>query len=200
MWASLLWLLACTHGGFTAVQGHGVLDKATHHHLILTASEGYLDIEVNLALPPEPAASQRRLLDADGDGTITATETAHYLEHKIPRLPDRILLKVDGEPVPLFELYRPEIDLLNNRRTGSYPLALRFFYSMRTPSGVHSGSVIEFEDRLWRNQDALCSTQIGSGKAVTSEGRSRLFPAGSRRTFQVIWGDLSNRSAAENTP
>ena len=195
-----MWLLASSTDSSTTAQAHGILDKTIHHHLLLTAGEGYLDVEISVALPPVPAAKQRRLLDSDRDATITPPETARYLNRAIPPLATRFLLQVDGKSPPAFELYRPEIDLLDNLNIGSHPLVLKFFYSIRIPTDTRPDSLVEIEDRFWQDQDALWSVRIGSGKTPTPEGRSSLFPAGCRRTLQVLWKDLSNRHAAENKP
>lgn len=189
----LLVLLVWTIPDLPSARAHGILDKTTHHHLILKADKNYLDLQIDLTFPPAPAANQRQLLDRDNNGRITSKETSHYLAGTSLRVPQELVVKIDGKDYRLFELYPPEIDLLDNSMTGSYPLILRFFYSIRTPQDIRADSVIEVEDRLWQEEAALCSLRIRSQKAHNLERRSTLSEAGSSRTFRLLWETLMSK-------
>ena len=122
--------------------------KDIDHLAFINAASTYVNIEVVLHFHEFPSQQIREgRMDADENGKITPAELDQYcsaLDEKILR---RFSLKVDGKPVPLVSLYRPEVDLLGNDQSRQCPHLLKIFLTANLPEGTSSNTRLQFDDR-----------------------------------------------------
>lgn len=134
----------------------GIPDACSHldrmsdiDHLVrIDAATSYVNIEVVLhfhEIPSEQAMKER--MDINGDGKITSSELDLYCSTLEQRLLRRFSLQVNGKPVPLISLYRPEVDLWGNETVQRAPHLLRVFLTAVLPSSTTESSLLRFEDR-----------------------------------------------------
>jgi len=122
--------------------------KDIDHLAFIESATNFINIEVVLHFHEIPSEQTRKgQMDTNGDGTISSTELDQYYSALDKKLLHRFTLKVDGKPIPLVSLYRPEADLLGNNRVQQTPHLLKIFLTATLPVGISSMALFQFEDR-----------------------------------------------------
>ena len=147
---------------------HAVTMTYARHDLRVTVSPENIDITVELTFFEMPSLSERRRMDRDRSGVISADERGRYLAELAGRLDDAVTLTVDGRPVEVMPLYGPEIDLLDVAEVAPAHHVLRLYTFARTPAGLKADSVIVVKDMLWPNVPALRSAEVAGKKGITA--------------------------------
>jgi hypothetical protein len=176
-------VLALLHAGHAA-SAHPILMTYIQHHASATVGVTNVDIRLELTFFEVRSTTERRRMDADHNGAITASEIRNYLAGIAPSLESGVHLSVGGRRVDLVPLYDPEINLLGVNEVAPSHHLLRLFYFARTPEWLKPGDEIAIEDNLWPHAAAICSFEANgqqgfriaprqdSGAASTSEAAS----------------------------
>lgn len=170
--ACAVFAIAWLTGG-RAVFAHAVFMTCIQHRVTAVVGPANIDIRIELTFFEIRSMSERRHMDADGDGTITSAEVEAYISRIAGSLAGGVHLSVAGRPVDVMPLYRPEVDLLGVDQVAPAHHVLRLFYFARTPAGLVPGDDLAIEDGLWRDV-----ARIGSLEAA-GEGGFRMLAAAS---------------------
>jgi hypothetical protein len=123
----------------------------------------HIDLELDLTFFEQHSATERKAMDASGDGLVSTEERQAYLARLAPTLARKVGLRVAGKELPLTLLYEPELDLPENSVARLSHHRLRIVCFAATPTSLKSGDEIVIEDRLWPGAKFLGS--------IRAEGR-----------------------------
>jgi hypothetical protein len=136
-----------------------VLRSYVQHAIHLSVDAQYIDVTIDLTFFEEWSASERKAMDADGNGSVTRSEQEAYLKRVEADTKRQVRLFVAGHEVPLAPLYPPAIDLLGDYRVGPAHHRLRVCCFSTTPVGLQAGDEIAVQDRLWPKANIILTTQ-----------------------------------------
>ncbi|MHC4474735.1 MAG: DUF4258 domain-containing protein [Planctomycetota bacterium] len=165
------------------VWAHSALDDCIHHRINLKADSNNVDITVELFFHAHRSQEERCLMDDDLDNHITRGEIREYLNSRKEQFRKGIGLSIDGRPLRVIRLYRPDLELHNVRSTRDHPHSLRLYYFARTPKWLKPDSVITLEDNLWPRAPAICSLFVQSKGTFRSSVGARAASLLSARAF-----------------
>ncbi len=153
---STVWLFALVSlAGAPTLPAHDAMKNVIRHDATLSVGPRNIDLEIDLTFFSARSAEERFRMDRDNNGQIESSEESAYLDQIAQEVEDRVQFLVDGRPVETFLHYHPELDLLDQRAVEPYPHDLRLFFFARTPSWIRSGSLIQIEDHLWLEGEAV---------------------------------------------
>jgi hypothetical protein len=170
---------------------HSVFNGYIHHRINLKIDSNNIDVTVELFFHAHQSETERSFMDGDRDGRIMPGEIREYLKLKMAQFKNGIQLSIDGRPLRVMALYRPDLKLHNVRSVKDHPHSLKLYYFARTPRQLRPGSIITLEDKLWRSTPAICSLSMQSKGpmrfAVQDRSSSLLSPRsfGGRRLIQI---------------
>jgi len=167
--AGMLFLVGGLHGE-RAASAHALFMTCVQHRTAVTVGPANIDITIELTFFEVRSMSERRRMDADGDGTITSAEIHAYLARIADSLDGGVRLRVAGRPVEVMPLYRPEVDLLGVDQVAPCHHVLRLFYFARTPEWLARGSEIVIDDGLWQHTARIGSLEITGQDGVRMAG------------------------------
>lgn len=162
---------------------HSALDDYVHHRINLKADSNYIDISVELFFHAHRSQEERCLMDDDLDNHITRGEIREYLNSRKKQFRKGIGLSIDGRPLRVIRLYRPDLELHNVRSTRDHPHSLKLYYFARTPKWLKPDSVMTLEDNLWPSAPAICSLFVQSKGTFRSSAGARAASLLSPRAF-----------------
>ena len=163
---SIVWLFALVSlAAAPALPAHDAMKNVIRHDASLSVSPRNIDVEIELTFFSARSAEERFRMDRDNNGQIESSEESDYLDQIAQEVQDRVRFLVDSRPVDTFLHYHPELDLLDQRAVEPYPHDLRLFFFARTPPWIRPGSLIQIEDHLWLEGEAVHSL-----RAVGTEG------------------------------
>jgi len=138
---------------------HAFFTTYIQHQVQIIVGAQYIDVTVDLTFFEEWSASERRQMDANGDGQITQAELDSYLKRLEPQLAAQVRISVAGSELALVPLYEPEVDLLGNDKVGPWHHRLRLLFFAPTPTSLRPTDVIVIEDGLWSGAKAIVTLQ-----------------------------------------
>jgi hypothetical protein len=152
-----------------SVFAHAALGRFLEHRVTLSVGPSFIDIEIELMFYADRSMAERRQMDTNRDWAITNAEIGAYRAKLSETLENQLRLTVDGWPVDLVPLYRPELDLMGVDRITPSPHVLRLYCFARTPDWLKSGSVIALEDSLWPRTPGLYFFDITGKDGIRME-------------------------------
>lgn len=156
----IIWPLVGIFAGAGSGAAHDFFAGYIQHRVEVVVGARNVDVTVQLTFFEDGSAHEREHMDANGDGRISLAETETYRKALAPKLTSAVRLRIGDEPVTLTELYAPELDLLDNDRTGLGHHQLTLHWFGRTPTKLAAGALIVVEDRLWSGVRALGTLQV----------------------------------------
>ena len=138
-----------------AASGHPLFMTFIEHRNFLTVGAKNIDIRVELTFFEVRSQIERRRMDGDGDGTITPTEVAAYLNAITEQVDAGVILRIDGREVEVYPMYGPALDLLGVDRIAPVHHRLILTYFARTPEWLKTDSRIKLTDGLWPGVSAV---------------------------------------------
>jgi hypothetical protein len=145
-----------------SVRAHTTLRHYIHHQAVFTFGEKHIDLTVELHFHEDVSLAERRKMDADRDGHLSAAETEAYLESLAAALDEGLRLTHRGEALDLVSLYDPALDLQGDARVRASGHVLKLYYFARRPAGLDDGDALAFEEDLWPQAKALRTLEVHS--------------------------------------
>ena len=172
-------------------RAHDALGACVQHSVCLTVGARDVDVTLDLTFFEQWSASERAVIDADGDSVITRPEQEAYLRQIGTNACKQVKLFVAGRELSLALLYDPELDLLKNNRVGPAHHRLRLFFFGATPTGLRAGDEIVVEDKLWPSAETLVTTRAeardGCRLATAQPADNGSPPAADGRALRVLF-------------
>lgn len=106
-----------------------------NRYVIVKARANRLDLEMSLLFGTLPAGEERKRMDRDGDGTISAAEVGDEEKAWAARAGTALTLTLDGQPIPLALSTR--IDLGGDLSAGAKPFTVEYRGSVPVDSSEH---------------------------------------------------------------
>jgi len=160
--------------------------KDIDHLAFIEAASTYINIDVVLHFHEIPSQQIRQgRMDADRNGKITPAELDQYCSALDERILRRFSLKVDGKPVPLVSLYRPEVDLLGNDQSRQCPHILKIFLTASLPEGTSANALLQFDDRSFSSITGQSRMEVRKER----EGKWKVFKVSPGRGIAFNWSD-----------
>lgn len=164
-WAAIFGVAIAT--GLSALSfGHPVYVNHVEHHVHLSVGPTNIDVTIELRFNELRSLTERRRMDTDRDGLITAAERARYLRRIRRELDDAFRLSSRGQELNLIELYEPKLDLLGDDGVSPAHHSLRLYYFARTPAGLVGPAGLKFEDRAWTSGPSLFFLRSAGSQGV----------------------------------
>ena len=144
---------------------HPVLGENVGHRIEVVVGPEYLDIEIALVFFAGASLAERLAMDRDGDGEIVAAETDVYLASLDRVIAKSVMLQVGDEPIEIYRLYSPELDLGGESRVVPFVHRLRLHYFARLPE-MSAGALILVTDRFWPQRASVTSVRASGSAGV----------------------------------
>jgi len=182
-WAGIVFAIALP------AQAHQSLERYVQHVATLSVSPENIDLTLEISFNAQDSLEERRAMDSNKDGTISADEKKAYLKRILDDVAQRVRLSVGEEELRLVSLYDPELDFYDSRDLEAHPHLLRVFLFARTPKSLKEGSVIALEDKLWEDKPAMLQAGV-NGKdgidLIASQSGSALRAGGKDAQKRVV--------------
>ena len=147
-----------------AAHAHPMGNFAICHYTRLQAEQDVLRLRYILDLAEIPTFVEKRLLDRDGDGTVSAGEKAGYLAAKTPELLAGLTLSVNDSAVPLAQA---AADLQLTPGAGRLD-TLKIILDVRAPvPQAGSGYTVAYRDRNYENRTGWKEVVAVAGAGVS---------------------------------
>ena len=158
--AGLLILLAGLLGVPSGALAHDAYASAIQHRMQVTVSRRNIDIVIDLTFFEVWSERERRAMDSNHDGRISAPELDAYMRSLASKLTGRLSLRAGRHDLALVPLYDPELDLLGNLHIGPDHHRLRLYFFAPTPADLQADDEIVIEDRLWPEARHLATVAV----------------------------------------
>ena len=147
-----------------AAVAHPMGNFTISHAGALRAEADQLTLRYRLDYAEIPTVSEMRLLDADGDKSVSEDETADYLRKAVPKLTSGLRLTVDGKSQPL-EFVTAEV--AQRPGAGGLPTLLVTidFTAPLSPSG--EPRTVEYADDNYPGRAGWREVVVAAGDGVT---------------------------------
>ncbi len=166
---TFLFVAVCFSGALVTAFAHVELEKYLQQRVTAVVGPTNIDLTVEFLFTSPMSLAARRLIDANGDDTLSSGERRAYLKTVLDRAASQLTLRVDGKPCSLTPLYDPELNLLDSKDLEAHPHVLRLFYFARTPATFGKGSTIVLDNGLWADMPTLVASSVrGKGGIVMS--------------------------------
>jgi hypothetical protein len=146
VWAALLG---------TSAPAHPVYTDHIEHQVNLAVGPTNIDITIELRFNELRSLSERRRMDGDRNGLISASERERYLRRIRRELTNAFHLTCGSKQLDLIELYEPKLDLLGVEGVSPSHHVLRLYYFARTPASLTAPVELVFENACWTSAPAL---------------------------------------------
>jgi nickel/cobalt transporter (NicO) family protein len=139
-------LIVLASRGAQPASAHPLGNFTINHYDRIDVSDHGIQVFSVLDMAEIPAFRERQNIDANGDGTVDATEREAYVAAKTEQLKGGLTLRIDGHDIPLAattqELTFPQ------GQGGLKLLRLTVTYAASLPDGAtHGATNVSFEDR-----------------------------------------------------
>ena len=191
-----LWILCFILCGGIAAEASAHDHRAQHidHDSCLCVDEKNIDVSAVLLFHAQCSLAERKRMDLDADGTISAKEEQAYLQRLMPRLADGLEVRVDGHRREVVLLYDPRIDFLGSRKVQRSALEMHLAWFARLPEGHNRPEHIAVVNRLWPRTPMVGDWRFAPNDAIRLERVAKIGASVDPRTIQVRCQPLFSRT------
>lgn len=154
----------------TSASAHVELEKYLQQRVTTTVSRTNVDITIEVLFTGSASLNERRLMDADGDGTLSSSETQEYLKAIALAAESKVVLRADGKQCAMTPLYDAELDFLDSAGIVAHPHVLRLYFFARTPESFHAGTSLTLDSMLWADAPSLIASTVRGEEGIDMLG------------------------------
>ena len=148
------------------LQAHENVGFSVLHGWTLHADSTMIDLEVELIFYSHPALDERRAMDLNADGQISAAEQNAYTTRVLAETQKQLRVTLDQHAPAVTPLHHPKLDLLGESNVGAHPFSLTLYFFVRGEGLFEKTGILSIEDRLFPNIEDVVSTRIFANKPL----------------------------------
>ncbi|HEV7889477.1 MAG TPA: hypothetical protein VGP08_02505 [Pyrinomonadaceae bacterium] len=157
------WLLLCVCG--VALVAHPLGNFTVNRFARVRVESGGVRLRYVIDMAEIPAFQESQVMDSNHDGSVSAEESADYLERLASRLAEGVLLASDGERLPL-RLKSKTISTPKGAG-GLATLRMEFDFEGTTPERAGGAHRLRFEDANYRERIGWREIVVEAAPGVT---------------------------------
>ena len=148
------------------LQAHENVGYSVLHGWTIHADAAMIDLEVELVFYSHPALGERRAMDLNSDGRISAAEQNAYTTRVLADTQKQLRVTIDQHAPAVIPLHHPKLDLLGESNVGEHPFSLTLYFFVRSEVLFGKTGILSIEDRLFPNAEDVVSTRIFAKKPL----------------------------------
>ena len=146
--------------------GHSSLEAYVRENVFISVNASNIDIRIQFSFPADLSLVERKRMDRDGTGAISAEERIAYLKEIEDGAEKMMRITVNGQDAALIPLEDPVLDLQDAPGVEAHPHELRLAYFARLPKDFGVGSAVALDSGLWADTPLLVSVSMEGAKGI----------------------------------
>lgn len=150
----------------TGAFAHTSLEKYIRQEVSVAIREGTLDVKLQCVFPSDISLTERRHMDANGDGELSSDEKAAYLHDIQERAEKQVRILFNDKVMVLIPLEEPVLDLQDATGVEAHPHEIRLAWFVRVPESFGVGGRLVIESEWWTNRPLLLSVRTDVAQGI----------------------------------